>query len=579
VRTRAKDTTEVKSKADGPTEPARGRLGPVPARVQWFAIGGLLVAAFVCRAFGFGIAALWLIIASTVLVALVLPFPYALTSPLFMGAFGWIVDMLPFVVLIGWTAVVCRWLAILLRERRGPRGGRWTWLPIGLLVWTGLGVIVVSSVDFKHFLLLLGIQFVASAVMLAIVDQLDGFQARIELASALVVYVILLTAAVAIAWVGIPLENLQDETVSDRVERAYGVDAFQNNIGMIKYARNKNAGAGEWRRKMRRFERNNEGVPPHTVILPKFHVYDEFILVRFNGSARAFESELDELGVDLLYDNIGLAPANLVPRWRSFPRNALTYAGVCAAVFPFALFLAWGSEGRRRWLGRAGVFCCLFGAGFAIARGAWVAILIGIIYLFIDGLVTRRLKWEALGAFVVIAALLTGLFYILYKSDPLTARATGESSILTRQELYADTVSSVNEGLHLLLGYGTEQPRTESGTTQVFGSYGRYVPRAGSHSTYLNYLFRAGIVGAGLILAVYVTSGLHARRLARERTDKERMFATLATTAIVIVAAHAIILSLFVEPVYTLTISLVLGMAMAGTSGLSGSVIPWRSRS
>jgi hypothetical protein len=580
MKTRAGAEREwlVPSPATTSDEPGRRRsdLGSRPA---WAIIGALLVAGIVCRALGYGIAALWLFIAASVIVALVLPLPYALASPLFMSIFGWLVDMVPFVVLIGWTAVVLRWLAVLLRERRRPRGGRWIWLPIGLFVWTGLGVLVVSSLDFKHFLLLLGIQFVASGAMLAVVDSMAGLRERVELASALVVFVLVLTAGVALAWVGVPLEGLQDETVSDQVETAYGVDAFQNNVGMIKYARNKNAGAGEWRQKMRGFAQNHEGLPPHTVILPKFHVYDEFILVRFDGSARDFESDLDAIEVDLLYDNVGLAPANLVPRWRSFPRNALTYAGVCAAVFPFALFLAWAAEGRRRLLGRIGAFACLFGAGFAIARGAWVAILLGIAYLLIDGLVSRRFKLQAVLAYVITAVVLTGLFYVLYRSDPLTARATGDSSIVTRQELYADTVASVNEGVHLIFGYGTEQPRLESGTTQAFGNYGKYVPRAGSHSTYLNYLFRAGIVGALLIAAIYVSAGLHARAAARERSGAERTFSTLATMAVVIAGSHAVILSLFVEPIYTLTVSLILGLAMAGASGLDRSVLPWRAKS
>jgi hypothetical protein len=558
--------------------PGRFPAVATSARAQWGAIAAILMAGVVCRALNLGIAALWLFIAAAILVALVLPFRYALASPLFMGIFGWMVDMLPFVVLIGWTAVVLRWIAQLIVEHRRPRGGRWIWLPIGLFVWTGLGVLVVSSVDFKHFLLLLGIQFVASGVMLAVVDSLSELDALIDLASALVMFVVVLTVAVALAWLGIPLEGMQDESVSDRVESAYGVDAFQNNVGMIKYARNKNAGAGEWRRRMRTFAQNHEELPPHVVILPKFHVYDEFILVRFDGSARAVEPALNELGVELLYDNIGLAPANLVPRWRSFPRNALTYAGVCAAVFPFALFLAWAGEGRRRLLGRVGVFACLFGAGFAIARGAWVAILLGIIYLAIDGLVARRLKIQAMLAYAITAVVLTGLFFILYRSDPLTARATGESSILTRQELYSDTVASVNEGLHVLLGYGTELPRLESGTTQAFGSYGKYVPRAGSHSTYLNYLFRAGIIGALLITAVYVSAWLHARAAARERSGRDRMFATLAATAVITAGLHGVILSLFVEPVYTLAVSLVLGLAMAGSTRLNRSVLLWRSQ-
>jgi hypothetical protein len=45
----------------------------------------------------------------------------------------------------------------------------------------------------------------------------------------------------------------------------------------------------------------------------------------------------------------------------------------------------------------------------------------------------------------------------------------------------------------------------------------------------------------------------------------------------VTVAAHAVILSLYVEPIYTLAISLVLGLAMAGATGLSRSILPWRN--
>ena len=562
------------------TTPAADRAVSVGALVRvpwpWILVALALVAGIACRALNLGIAALWLFIAATVLVAVILPLPFALASPLFMGTLGWLVDMLPFVVLIGWTAVVVRWLVSLVRQRRRPRGGRWIWLPIALFGWTALGFVVVSSLDFKHFLLLLGIQFVSSGVLIAVVDSMSELESRIDLATALVTYVVVLTVGVVLAWVGLPLENLQDETVSDRVESGYGVDAFQNSVGMIKYARNKNAGAGEWRQRMRTFAKNHEGLPSYTVILPKFHVYDEYILVRFDGSARAYEGDLKEQGVDLLYDNIGLAPANLVPRWRSFPRNALTYAGVCAAVFPFALFLAWSGAGRRKLLGRIGVFACLFGVGFAIARGAWVAILLGIIYLAVDGMVSRRMKLEAAGAYVITAIVITAAFFVLYQSDPLTARATGESSIVTREELYADTVASVNEGVHLILGYGTEQPRLESGTTKAFGSYGKYVPRAGSHSTYLNYLFRAGLVGAVLIAALYLSAGLHARAAARERSGRERLFSTLATMAVVIAATHAVILSLFVEPVYTLAISLVLGLALAGASQLRNSVLPWR---
>src|SRR3712207_9326203 len=116
--------------------------------------------------------------------------PWALVSPLFMGVAGWLVDMLPFVVLAGWTAVTVRWALTLWRERRLPRGGRWIWLPVFLVVWTGLGVLVITSLDFKHFLLLLGIQVVASAAVLMVVDAFATHEARVELVSGLVAFLV-----------------------------------------------------------------------------------------------------------------------------------------------------------------------------------------------------------------------------------------------------------------------------------------------------------------------------------------------------------------------------------------------------
>jgi O-antigen ligase len=90
-------------------------------------------------------------------------------------------------------------------------------------------------------------------------------------------------------------------------------------------------------------------------------------------------------------------------------------------------------------------------------------------------------------------------------------------------------------------------------------------------------LFRTGIPGALMILALYVGAGLHARASARERQDDERLFSTLIAGSVVIAAAHAVILSLYVEPIYTLTISLILGAALAGAQNLQRSLRPWGS--
>lgn len=564
---------------------ALSRLDRLPAaaasrtsRLLWALAAGSFVAGLAAWATGTlqgGVIALWAFSVSAVAVALVLPMSYALVSPLFMGVAGWLVDMLPLVILIGWAAVAARWAAGAIAERRRPRGGRWIYLPLGLVFWTALGVLVVSSLDFKHFLLLFGIQVVASGILLAAVDTLEPLEERVRAVCGLVAFVVLLSVSVLAQWVGVNVQGLQNGEVRKRVEAAYGVDAFPNNVGMIKYARSVKAGALELRRKIEHVQAAHPELPSFEVFQPKFQAYENRLVIRFLGSARQFESALDAAGVELAFDNVGLAPANTVPRLRSFPRNALTYAGVCAAVFPLALFLWWGCEGRRRALGMAGVAACLFGVGFSLARGAWVAVALGIAYLAVDGVLTGRRKLEAAAAFVVAALLLTGVFLLKYDVDPLSGRAGGGASVSTRSDLYRGTLDALKSPKRLLLGFGVERSRTASGTVHE-GS--RYVPRAGTHSTYLNYLFRTGLPGALAMLALYVLAGLHARASARVRAGSERLFGTLAAASVVIVAAHGVILSLYVEPIYTLTVCLVLGLATAGMANLGASLLPWRTR-
>ncbi|MFN2586760.1 MAG: O-antigen ligase family protein [Actinomycetota bacterium] len=547
------------------------------SRPLWgLALAGLVVGlvASLIGGVGPGVVGLWSFTVAAVALAFLLPLPWALVSPLFMGVAGWLVDMLPFVILAGWTAVSVRWGLQLLQERRLPRGGRWIWLPVFLVVWTALGVLVITSLDFKHFLLLLGIQIVASAAVLMVVDVLVTHEARVDLVSGLVAFVVLLSVAVFLQWIGVPIESLQDSSARRRVEAAYGVDAFPNNIGMIKYARSVNAGALELRRAVAKVAGVNPELPPFEVFRPKFQAYENSLVVRFEGSARAHEADLAGAGVTLLYDNVGLAPANTVPRMRSFPRNALTYAGASAALLPFAFFLAWGDDRRRRILGRAGIAACLLGAGFSLARGAWGAIAIGAVYLLVDGPLDRRRKLQVVAAVVAGAAVLTAVFLVKYKVDPLTGRAGGGASVNTRDDLYRETLDNLG-GVHVLLGYATEKPRTESGTVKE-GT--RYVPRAGTHSTYLNYLFRTGVPGALGILALYVLAALHARAAARTRQGRERDLASAVAWAVAIAAAHGVILSLYVEPIYTLVVSLIVGLATAVGLSLPVSVLPFRRR-
>jgi hypothetical protein len=525
-----------------------------------------------------GVVALWCFTLAAVALALVLPLQWALVSPLFMGAAGWLVDMLPLVVLAGWTAVVARWAWTLWRERRLPRGGRWIWLPIGLIVWTALGISQIDiGLDLKHFLLLFGIQVLASGVVLLVVDQFADIDLRATIATGLVGFIVLMSAIVFAEWIGVPVQEMQNVEVADRVEETYGVNAFPNNLGLMKYARSSKGGAREFRAVLERFAKDHPDLPDFEVFLPKFQAFDTTnIVVRFEGSARAFEDELADvgLGVDLIYDNIGLTPGNSIPRMRSIARNSLTYAGSCVVLFFVSFYLFWTGLGRRKWLGLAGIVSSLFGAGFSLSRGAWVAIPIGIIYLLIDRLLPGRRKWVLLATFLAGAIALTAVYFIKYNVDPYNARAGADASTATRTILYQDTLEAVS-GVHFVLGFGTDKPRTSSGVSHVLG---RYIPAAGTHSTYLNYLFRTGVPGVLMILALYAAGGLHARAAALRSRGDERLFRGLVAAALVAAAAHAVILSLYVEPIYTLVISVLIGLGMAGTTELGMSVWPWKTR-
>lgn len=559
--------------------PGTRTLGGVElAGPGWLSLLALALVAggVVCWAVGAGLVAMWLFTLGAAAVALVLPFPLALVSPLFMGILGWLVDMLPFVVLAGWAAAVGRWAFGLLRQRRLPTGGKWILIPIGLVVWTAIGVSAIDLAEWKHFLLLFGIQVLASGAVLAAVDSLGDLESRIQVIGGVLLFIVLLTVAVVLQYAGISLQDLQDESVSARAEAAYGLDAFPNDVGMVKYTRARNAGAYDLRVKVKKLQKRESGLPDHQVFIPISGAYGGVnLLVRFEGSARPYEDELNDLGINLVFDGVGIAPASTVPRLRSFPRNPLTYAGICAALFPFAFFLAWNGEGRRRLLGSIAIAACLVGAGFALARGAWVVIVIGGLYLVVDGRISWKRKLQYFGAVVAGAVLLTAVFLVKYDTDPMTARAGAKGSVTTREDLYRDTVSSVS-GRHLITGYGTTKSRTSAGTN--YARIGKYIPQAGTHSTYLNYLFRVGVPGAVGILALYLIAGLHARARARSSDGAERSFSTLAAAAVVIVGAHGLILSLYVEPIYTLTISLIIGIAIAGALNLSTSVWPWRTR-
>lgn len=521
-----------------------------------------------------GVIAMWSFVIAGVALALVLPLPYALSAPLFVGVAGWTVNMMPFVLLVSWFAVVARWTWGVLRAKRWPEGGRWVRLPIAMVVWTAAGVVVIGKADLKHFALLLGIQVLISGSLLMVVDALRDLESRARASAGLVSFVIVLSVGVLLQWVGVPIQPLQHDEVRARVEEAYGVDAFPNNIGMIKYARSVKPGITELDAALKDLRAENPDIPPFKVFRPKFQAFENSLVVQFNGSARPYEKELAKADVTLIYDDVGLGPARTVPRLRSFPRNALTYAGVAAAMLPLAFFLWWSGDRRRRLLGQVGVAACLFGVGFSLARGAWAAVGIGLLYLLVDRAVNKRQRLQFLAACIVGAIVLTGVFLIKYDVDPLSGRAGGGASVSTRDDLYKDTLNFLN-GKYILFGYGTEQPRTESGTVHE-GEGQRYVPRAGTHSTYLNYLFRLGIPGFVMIVMLFFGVGLHARAASREKEGDERTFAACLATSVAIAGAHAVILSLYVEPIYTLMISTMLGLAMASAVGLRRSVRPWR---
>ena len=522
---------------------------------------------------------MWAFVVAVVAVALVLPWPYSFVSPLYAGVVGWLVDMLPLLILAAWTAAILRWAWSLWRARRMPRGGRWIWLPIGLFVWTCVGIVPIALAgfeDFKHFLLLVGIQFVVSGTLLAVVDLFGDVEERAKIVASLAVFISLLSGAVFLQWIGVPVESLQDSTAREAAETAYGLDAFPNSIGMIKYARSVDSGADDLRRRMDSLSQRVPDLVEYDVFRSRFSAFDGSLIVLFQGSARPHEETLAELDIELIYDHVGLAPSNTVPRMRSFPRNALTYAGVSVVLFPMMLWLAWSYAGRRRVLGCVGAASCLFGSGFSLARGSWIAILIGIVYLLVDGGLSRRRKIQLAAWYLAAAAVLAGVFLINYGVDPVSGRAGGDASVRTRQSLYGDTLDGLSD-YHVVTGYGTERPRLTSDTPRGPGG-GDYIPRAGTHSTYLNYAFRAGLVGLIGIMLVYLIAALSARAGSKAHAGRERSFAAFATAAVVSAMAHGAILSLYVEPTYTLAVSLLLGLATVAGGEPKLSMLPRRRK-
>ena len=170
------------------------------ARMLWAGALGALVIGIGGWALGSvatGVIGLWALMVAAAALGLVLPLPLALVSPLFMGVLGWLVDMLPLVILTGWSAVVVRWAVGVLRERRLPRGRGWVWLLGGLAAWTALGVLVIQPGDLRHFTLLVGIQGVISGVVLAVIDQLRTVEQRAQVVSGLSVFIVFLSVAVS----------------------------------------------------------------------------------------------------------------------------------------------------------------------------------------------------------------------------------------------------------------------------------------------------------------------------------------------------------------------------------------------
>jgi len=543
-------------------------------RWLWGATLAGVVGGVIAWALGAGVAALWCFTGAAVAVAVVLPYPWAFVSPLYMGLAGWLVDMLPFVILAGWAAVVFRWGVALVRAKRWPRGGRWTLIPATLLVWTMLGALVISAADARHFALLLALQVLVSGTLLAAVDTLADLDDRSRTVTGLVTYVVVLTVAVIAVWAGVPLEDLQDKATARLVERAYGVDAFENNVGMIKDEKSSKGGGLELKREIDALAERDPRLPAFEVFQPRFRAFPKKLIVRFQGSARPWQDQLERRGVKLFYDNIGFGAASTVARMRSFPRNPNTYAGIGAVLLPFAFYLAWTGRRRAGWLGWAGVAACLFGIGFSLTRGAWVAAAAGIGFVLVAGRLSGRLKVQMAGGFIIGAVVLSAFYLVKYNVDPYNARAEGGGSVDTRSRLYGDTIRSV-DGLNILLGYGTEKPRASGGISHALG---RYIPRAGTHSTYLNYLFRAGVPGALMITALYLIAGLHALAAARSGRGFEGLLGNAALAGVVAATVHAVVQNLYVEPVYTLSICLVLGLAMAGRLAPGTSIVPGRGK-
>jgi hypothetical protein len=80
------------------------------------------------------------------------------------------------------------------------------------------------------------------------------------------------------------------------------------------------------------------------------------------------------------------------------------------------------------------------------------------------------------------------------------------------------------------------------------------------------------------LMALYLVAALHARAASRSRPGNERVLGSLTAMSVISFAAQGAILSLFVEPIYTLVVSLVIGLALAWSLDMRNSILPWRTQ-
>jgi O-antigen ligase len=282
-------------------------------------------------------------------------------------------------------------------------------------------------------------------------------------------------------------------------------------------------------------------------------------------------------------------------RVTGFMGNPNMLAALIGFTIPFPLFATRELHGRARWIAIAALFVLALGLMLTFSRGAWVAVLVGIVVgaVLIDWRVLRIMAAAVVVAYLVAAFMPRN---ILVQPDQLPPYAQGTAeeppdifdSIGNRFDAVTSNkdlrVRFVVEGLPILLDHpwlGVGPGQYGGAIAKVFDSpvyeeYGTSLYGFRTvHNFWLHTLGEVGILGTALFLTLVVGLVIRLVHHARAATGIDRLVLGGAATAAIVVILHDLTEMLFEGNSPAFAIWLVLGLAslLAPAAGLRPSSV------